>query len=251
MIRDESGTFRSGPDRSATQTWVFMDAGDTFIYAYPTFYEALGDCWLREGETMSLTRIRNAVAAYSKTNPRFDQTTQERFRDYFRGLYRGVLEALSYPGDIDREVDWLWNEWLSGHRFRLFDDARWALETLREAGFGLGVISNWDQTFKGVLNRLGVSDYFAVQLGSCDVGLAKPDPRFFLHALSAAKTVPGRSWYLGDRLEADIEPAKALGMKTVYIDYYGKGGGEGIADYIAPSMSMAAMLICREENDIG
>ena len=39
-----------GPRRS----WVFMDAGDTFIYGYPTFYEALGDCFQETGRELSL-----------------------------------------------------------------------------------------------------------------------------------------------------------------------------------------------------
>ncbi len=233
--------------KPTSRTWVFMDAGDTFIYAYPTFYEALRDCWRCEGEDLSLMRIREAVVRYSSNHPRFDQTTQDRFRDYFRGMYRGVLEALSFPGDIDRSVDWLWDEWLSGERLRLFDDAHPALRMLRQAGFGLGVISNWDRTFKAVLNRLGVADDFEVQIGSCDVGLAKPDPRIFRHALSMVQAVPGQSWYLGDRLEPDIQPAKALGMRTIYVDYYENGGGDEIADYTAPSLSVAATIVCQEE----
>ncbi|MFB3789186.1 MAG: HAD family hydrolase [bacterium] len=227
--------------------WIFMDAGDTFIYGYPTFYEALRDCFLPTGRTLSLDDARAAVAAYMKRNPPLELVTQERFSGYFLALYRAVLESLDYPADAGAGAAWLWAEWESGHRLRLFGDARAVLESLRDAGFRLGVISNWDLTFEAVLRRLGVSGLFEVRVASCAVGIAKPDERIFRIALGRAGVTPAEAWYLGDRVDTDIAPAKRLGMGAILVDYYGQESADGAADYHAASLSEAARFILQEE----
>ena len=44
--------------------------------------------------------------------------------------------------------------------------------------------------------------------------LAKPDPRFF-EALLAAAGNPARAIMVGDRIDNDVAPARALGLATV------------------------------------
>jgi len=232
---------------SPRRPWIFMDAGDTFIHGYPTFYEALRDRFQLAGEVVSLDDARAAVSAYMRRNPPQDLVTQDRFAGYFRTLYRNVLESMNYPADTEAGAEWLWHEWQSGHRLRLFDDARVALESLRDAGFRLGVISNWDLTFEPVLRRLGVIGLFEVRVASCAEGTAKPDERIFRIALERAGAAPAEAWYLGDRVDTDIVPAKRLGMRTILVDYYGCGNGDGEADYHAASLSQAAWIIRQEE----
>ena len=45
----------------------------------------------------------------------------------------------------------------------------------------------------------------------------KPDPAIFRYALSVAGCAPEQALMIGDRLDNDIFPAKALGMKTLRI----------------------------------
>ena len=45
----------------------------------------------------------------------------------------------------------------------------------------------------------------------------KPDIRIFEYALGKANCIPQEACMIGDRLDNDILPAKALGMKTVWI----------------------------------
>lgn len=228
--------------------WVFMDAGDTFIYGYPTFYEAIRDCWaLGHSTPLEPDIIRQAVTDYMKTKPRQDLNNQDSFTRYFRTLYRGVMENLHYTGNLEEAVEYLWGQWESGHRLRLFDDARSALEDLQRGGFSLGVISNWDNTFDSVLRRLGVHEYFAIKLTSCSVGISKPDFAIFQRALDLAGVPANQVWYLGDQLHVDVVPAKTLGMRTIYVDYYGNGGGESLAEFVAPSMSVAARIILAQK----
>ena len=49
-------------------------------------------------------------------------------------------------------------------------------------------------------------------------GLEKPDPRIFQLAMERAGVEPGRSVYVGDNPEFDVDPALAVGMFPVLID---------------------------------
>jgi putative hydrolase of the HAD superfamily len=55
---------------------------------------------------------------------------------------------------------------------------------------------------------MGVSD---------DLGLHKPDPALFARTLEIAGVVPARTVMVGDRLDYDMIPAKATGMRTVWV----------------------------------
>lgn len=227
------------------QNWVFMDAGDTFIYGYPTLYQAIADCFSRCDCHVELDQVEAAIRNGMTVEDRGALRYQDQFERYLKNLYRHVLIALAYPGNLDDATDWLWAEWCSGHRLRLFDDAYAALSQLRESGFRLGVISNWDTTLIPVLERLGVLPFFDVVVGSCDVHWAKPDPEIFTCALERAGTQAAGSWYLGDQLEMDILPARQLGFTTLYVDYHNKCAAQGVADYWVDSLRQGLEIILR------
>jgi len=228
---------------SFRREWVFLDAGDTFIYAYPTLYEAIRDCWRTQGSDIEIQTIQEEVGRYLKRNPPADLNTQEKFTHYFRTLYREMLESLSYPGVVECGMETLWAEWETGKRLRLFEDALPALIRLRDAGFALGTVSNWDETFESVLERLGVAGLFQVILASCRIGIAKPNRGIFERALSAAGALPEQSWFLGDQPEVDTQPARILGMKTILVNYYKKKVDPNAADFIVPHLSAAVEII--------
>jgi FMN phosphatase YigB (HAD superfamily) len=50
---------------------------------------------------------------------------------------------------------------------------------------------------------------------SDEMGLAKPDPRFFQFLLEQASVPAEEALMIGDRTDYDIGPAKRLGMKTI------------------------------------
>lgn len=239
-------SIHTGTKQPAKMDWVFMDAGDTFIYGYPTFYQAIRDCCLEHQQNFELDRVEEAVRASIKEMPRSDFSDQETFTFYFRSLYRNVLQSLNYAGNIEMGVNYLWNEWETGRRLRLFDDTLQALRSFKDAGFKMAAISNWDTSFERTLKSLGVAEYFEFIIASCDAGVSKPDIRIFEFALQKAGVQPGDVWYLGDQIEVDIEPAKQLGLKTILVDYYGKHlENNGVADYKVSSMSVAASVILK------
>jgi putative hydrolase of the HAD superfamily len=52
---------------------------------------------------------------------------------------------------------------------------------------------------------------------SDDLGLQKPDPALFVHALKTAEVEPARAVMVGDRLDYDVRPAKEAGMRTIWV----------------------------------
>jgi FMN phosphatase YigB (HAD superfamily) len=52
---------------------------------------------------------------------------------------------------------------------------------------------------------------------SDDWGVSKPDRSFFRALISAAPCEASRIVYVGDRLDNDLKPAKAAGMRTAFI----------------------------------
>jgi len=99
----------------------------------------------------------------------------------------------------------------------LHDDVVDALAALRRAGYRLGVIANQPTAVRSALERDGLVGSFEVWGVSDDLGLQKPDPALFVHAVRTAHVEPDATAMVGDRLDYDIRPAKAAGMRTVWV----------------------------------
>lgn len=83
--------------------------------------------------------------------------------------------------------------------------------------YTLGVVSNFSGNLRPCLAELGLEDCFEVVLDSGDVGVRKPDPRFFGLAFACVKRPPEECWVVGDNPYADIAPAAALGCATCWV----------------------------------
>ena len=81
---------------------------------------------------------------------------------------------------------------------------------------------------------------------SAEIGYAKPNKKIFERAFEIAGCCAEESVMVGDRLDNDMSPAKALGMKTVWIKnglakYQGAEFGKGIVDY---QINKLSELLC-------
>jgi HAD superfamily hydrolase (TIGR01549 family) len=83
--------------------------------------------------------------------------------------------------------------------------------------FRLGVIANQSA---GTAERLcdhGWRGKFSLCISSTEEGLRKPDPAIFRLALDRAGCRADQAVMVGDRIDNDIAPAKAIGMATIRI----------------------------------
>ena len=83
--------------------------------------------------------------------------------------------------------------------------------------YHLGVVSNFTGNLERCLEELGLMRYFTVVADSGRVGITKPDPRLFRHALDWPGLASQPGWMVGDNFESDIRPAAALGLSTAWL----------------------------------
>jgi putative hydrolase of the HAD superfamily len=203
-------------------TAVFFDAGETLVHPHPSFPDLFARILVREGHEVSPEAIRDRIHVVSdrfreaaRTNELWT-TSPEKSRRFWHEVYAIFLRDF---GIVDsRLADACYREFTDLANYSLFDDVLPALELLGEADVTLGVISNFEEWLERLLEQLGVSSYFAVRVISGVEGLEKPDPRIFQLAMERAGVEPGRSVYVGDNPEFDVDPALAVGMFPVLID---------------------------------
>ena len=98
----------------------------------------------------------------------------------------------------------------------LYPDVRPCLDAL-VGRFRLGIIANQPSSVREALRRDELDGRFEVWGVSDDVGLEKPDPALFEHAVMQAGVAPDRCVMVGDRLDYDVRPAKAAGMRAIWV----------------------------------
>lgn len=97
----------------------------------------------------------------------------------------------------------------------LYPDVRQALSTLQDLGVWVGIVGNQTVRSGEILRSLGLpADFIAT---SDDWGVEKPSAAFFEKVVEVAPCPVNEIVYVGDRIENDIAPAKAVGMRTAYL----------------------------------
>jgi putative hydrolase of the HAD superfamily len=200
---------------------VLFDWGDTLMqFAYSPELVSAGH--------------RAGLAAIGRDGlPEVDALT-EHFREEYEPLFwaPGTIEEIEYPGLVRRlladfgvEIDddelgrylqaehtaWDPARILAAHTHPL-------LESLRELGLRLGLVSNafdpgW--LLHRDVEQMGIAQRLDFSVFSSEVGLRKPHPAIFERALEALQVEAERSLFVGDRLYEDVRGAAEVGMTTV------------------------------------
>lgn len=102
----------------------------------------------------------------------------------------------------------------------LYPDTLVVLDTLRDQGYRLGLITNsmmpmWMRDAE--LRAFGLLDYFDVRLSSGDAGYIKPHPQIYFAALAQLDLQPPQAIFVGDRPGNDIAGANAAGLTSVLL----------------------------------
>lgn len=101
--------------------------------------------------------------------------------------------------------------------FQLRPEIDGLLRRLRDRGLALGIVANQPERVRARLGRAGIDGLFGHHGLSGVTGFSKPDPRAFLSAAEALGAAPAECIMVGDRIDNDIAPAKALGMAAIQL----------------------------------
>lgn len=98
----------------------------------------------------------------------------------------------------------------------LYPDALPALAALADRGYRLAILANQPAQRTPELRTLGaIVDVIAM---SEELGVHKPDPEFYIRGLELmGGPEPRDVAYVGDRLDNDVLPATAAGMRAVWL----------------------------------
>lgn len=105
----------------------------------------------------------------------------------------------------------------------LFEGAKEVLEYLL-LKYKLHIITNgFEEVQVEKLKKSEILHYFDRVITSESVGVKKPNPLIFNHAMALTNTTPEKSMMIGDNYEADILGAQQIGMRTIYFNTTNEG----------------------------
>ncbi len=214
---------------------VLFDAGGVLVLPDPT---VLGPLLVRYGATTEVASHRRAH--YAGMKAKSDRSEPEGSWGAYDDAY--VASVGVERADVDEAVfvlgrtrsAWLWR-WT-------IPETRAALEALAAAGIPMGVVSNASGQIESMLVReicqVGPGRHVEMRciVDSQVVGVAKPDPAIFDHALPHfAEFDRSRIAYVGDSVTMDIAASSAAGLHPILLDPHDDHVGadfERIADVI-------------------
>ena len=220
---------------------VLFDAGGVLVLPDPTVIIPL---LVRYGGSTDTDAHRRAH--YAGMKAKSDRSEPEGSWSVYDDAYVAAVDV----DPVDREEaafvlgrtrsPWLWR-WT-------IPETRAALAALAAAGVPMGVVSNASGQIEATLVRevcqIGPGRHVEMRciVDSQVVGVAKPDPAIFDHALTSfAEFERGRIAYVGDSVTMDIGAASAAGLHPILLDPHDDHVG---ADFerIASVVELAAEL---------
>ncbi len=174
------------------QRWVCLDIGETLIDETRVW-----STWASVLEVTPLT-LMGAIGVSIASGGSFAEAL-DRFTDDWRTRHEEYDAAFGgfQPGD-------------------LYPDALPSLAAFAEAGLGVAIIGNQPSRRTAELRALGVAP--DVMVMSDELGHQKPEQAFFLAALAAmGGPDPADVTYVGDRVDNDVIPARAAGLRAVHL----------------------------------
>ena len=112
----------------------------------------------------------------------------------------------------------------------LFDGTIEILEYLY-VKYKLHIITNgFKEIQQGKLNNANIDKYFVTVTNSEMVGVKKPNPKIFKHALNMAMAKEENSIMIGDNYEVDILGALNIGLDAIYFNYHDDSFEDGVKE---------------------
>lgn len=205
--------------------FIFFDAAGTLI----ELSEPVGDTYSRVAAEMGLRRPASefaaAFAAAWKQMPLRDPVPGPRPDDdlgWWREMVARTIEALPGNGkeglEFERYFERLFSLFGMAAAWRIYPEVPGVLDALRDRGFRLGVLSNFDSRLKGILAGHGLDGWFEVTIISSQVGADKPHPEIFRHAVERAGVRAENCLHVGDQEVFDLAGAEAAGLRARRVD---------------------------------
>lgn len=205
---------------------VLFDLGSTLIY-FSEKWEAVTQQFHREliNSLISAGIQVNAEQFLQEYDARQESYYNERDTEFIEHTSAYILKSLladhgysQIPDDVIRQALKAMYA-VSQAYWKIEEDTLSTLETLKNAGYRMAIISNAgdDADVQALIDNAGIRPYFDVVVTSASQGIRKPNPRIFQTVLNMLGVKPERAIMVGDTLGADILGAHNAGMPAIWI----------------------------------
>ena len=160
-----------------------------------------------------------ALRDWKNSQSRLLEPAELDHRTIWRDFYASPLPAaerevlVGHAGELQREL----TSRSSKHTLRagLVE----LLDTAAELGVPVGIVSNAHsgRAHRAIIDEAGLTERFAVQLYSDEVGIRKPHPGIIDLAARALGIAAARCWYVGDTLDRDVVAGRRAGVAAVLV----------------------------------
>jgi len=206
---------------------VFLDWFNTLARFEPSRQELYGrafkECGIELPPREIMRGILTADLYYFEENaksPVEKRSPEEQAKVYIHYPQAILTEAgIEVSQELPLKIIKIVFQQFKGVTFVLFDDVLSTLKTLKQQNFILGLLTNMKEV-NSICRRLGLEPYLDFVASSGEIGVDKPDPRFFLAALKQAALEPQEAVHVGDQYKIDIEGARRVGITPILIDRY-------------------------------
>jgi putative hydrolase of the HAD superfamily len=198
---------------------VLLDALGTLVELEPPaprLRRRLRESGFEVTEELAMAGFAAEIAYY--LDHHLDGSDPERLERLRDRCAEEMRRALGIPG-LDHPT--ARRAMLESLEFTAYPDVAPALGELRALGLRLVVASNWDCSLPRWLSTAGVLDLVDGVVTSAEVGAAKPSTRVFVRALAVAGVDAAEALHVGDKVDNDLEGARAAGVRGVLLQREG------------------------------
>ena len=140
---------------------VFFDAANTLLYPYPSVGAVYAGVAARYGVTTTAGAVQAAFRrswgeAQATAGPVRYGAAEPDGRRFWHALVHATFAQIALPEDFEAFFEELYQLFSQPQVWRLYPECLAVLQTLRERGYIVGVISNWDIRLQELLHGLGL-----------------------------------------------------------------------------------------------
>ncbi len=146
-------------------------------------------------------------------------------RGFWRRFVQGVFGRAGGGVLPEAMLQELIDHFGNPHHWCVYPDVVPVLDELFRRGTLVAVVSNWDSSLPGLLERLELAPRFQTIVVSAIAGVSKPSAAIFVEALERTGTKADEVVHVGDHPTEDYEGARAAGLSALLLDRIGHRHG--------------------------
>jgi putative hydrolase of the HAD superfamily len=192
-----------------------VDAAGTLVRPWPSVGAVYGRTAREHGIEVSDEEVNTE---FYKTFGRLQtckQTNEGEESEFWRQVVTQTFRPFAGNINLDPLFEELWNLFAKGECWKLAEKAESTLNTLRERGYELAVLSNNDARLRSVLADLKIDQAFDHLFISSEMGCEKPELEIFRKVEQAMDRKSNEILHLGDSHSRDFLGARKAGWSAL------------------------------------